>query len=189
VFGEDISAYLPQHLQPFAVHLKQFPSGYEKWIYASSLPAETYQGDVFAQIPLIAVDDDGNAVRPELNGMVISTTCDAQPNQGEFILFAPVIDLEDYRQNSELKGEALINHIQALTENKISGLMFLPDAPGIRSSFVDFGKVCPISTALFHSYRGRKQLLSLSQCGHYFLLVKLAYHFCRPDAPDVRRAE
>lgn len=48
MFGEDISAYLPEHIKPFAEQLKQFPAGYEKWVYASSLPRETYQGDVFS---------------------------------------------------------------------------------------------------------------------------------------------
>lgn len=119
--------------------------------------------------------------------MVISNTCDTQPGQGDFVLVAPVIDLEDFRKDSELKGEDLENYIRALTENKISNLMFLPDAPGIPRCFVDFESICPIALTYFYSDRGQKRLLSLSQCGHYFLLVKLAYHFCRPEARDAAR--
>jgi hypothetical protein len=51
----------------------------------------------------------------EAEGMVISCTCDTQPEQGEFVLVAPVFDLDDYRTKSELKGQDLDNHIRALT--------------------------------------------------------------------------
>ena len=187
MFGDDITAYLPEHIKPFTEQLKQFPAGYEKWIYATSLPSETYQGDVFTQVPLVSIDDTGDVVRAEVSGMVVSNTCDAQPHRGDFILVAPVIDLQDYRENSDLKGEDLENHLRTLTENKISQLMFLPEGQGIRGCFVDFANVCSVSLRYFHSDRGQKRRVSLSQCGHYFLLIKLTYHFSRPEAPDAKR--
>jgi hypothetical protein len=187
LFGEDITAYLPENIRPFAEQLHQFPNGYEKWIYASSLPKDTYQGDVFTNVPFISLDDEGDGVRFEVSGMVVSNTCDTQPGNGDFVLIAPVIDLEDYRENNGLAGEQLESHLRALTENKISQLMFLPDASGVRPSFVDFGRICSISLRFFHSERGQKRLLSLSQCGHYFMLMKLAYHFSRPEASDAKR--
>jgi hypothetical protein len=187
VFGEDLTAYLPEGIKPFGEQLRQFPAGYEKWVYASSLPLKTYQGDVFTQVPFISLDDNGDAIRGEPLGMVVSNTCDAQSGQGEFLLVAPVIDLEDYRRQSQLKGEDLENHIRALMENKISQLMFLPDGQGIGRSFVDFGNICSVSLNFFHSGRGQKRLVSLSQCGHYFLLMKIAYHFCRPETSDAKR--
>jgi hypothetical protein len=187
VFGDDITPYLPEHIRPFTQQLKQFPAGYEKWIYAASLPSETYQGDVFTQVPLVSIDDVGDAVRAEVSGMVLSNTCDAQPEQGEFVLVAPVIDLLGYRKNCELEGADLENHLQALTGNKISQLMFLPQGNGIGDCFVDFGNICSVSVRYFHSERGQKRLVSLSQCGHYFLLMKLAYHLSRPEARDAKR--
>jgi hypothetical protein len=188
LFGEDIAAYLPEYLKPFAEQLRQFPAGYEKWVYASSLPPETYQGDVFTHVSFVSINDEGAAVGFELSGMMVSNTCDAQTDQEDFILVAPVIDLEDYRQNSSLEGADLDNHIRALVENKISKLMFLPDTKGVGPGFVDFGRICSVSPRFFHVDRGQKRLLSLSQCGHYFLLMKLAYHFCRPEASDAKRS-
>jgi hypothetical protein len=187
VFGEDLVPYLPEHIKPPAQQLKQFPSGYEKWVYATSSPTETYQGDVFTRVPLVFIDENGDAVRAETKGMVISSTCDAQPGQGEAVLVAPVVDLEDFVLNAEFKGEQLENHVRALTANKLSEIMFLPEGHGITRSFVDFGKISPVSVSHFHSERGQNRLISLSQCGHYFLLVKLAYHFSRPEAPDAKR--
>ena len=187
MFGDDIAPYLPEHIRPFTKQLKQFPAGYEKWIYATSSPSETYQGDVFTQVPFVSIDDTGDTIRVEIAGMVVSNTCDAQPTQGEFLLVAPVIDLQDYRENCGLKGADLENHLQALTENKISNLMFLPDAKGVGGSFVDFGTISSVSVMYFHSERGQKRLVALSQCGHYFMLMKLAYHLSRPEARDAKR--
>lgn len=151
------------------------------------LASRDLPGDVFTDVPLVLVDENGDTVRAETNGMVISSTCGAQPSQGETLLVVPVIDLKDYLSNAELTGQQLQNHIDALTANKLSEIMFLPDGHGITGSFVDFGRISPVSIKHFHSERGQKRLVSLSQCGHYFLLVKLAYHFTRPDAPDARR--
>jgi hypothetical protein len=188
MLDEDIEAYLPDHIRPFAQQLKQFPTEYEKWVYAPSLPADIYQGDLFARVPFVALDDEGDVIRRESQGMLVSNTCDAQPGQGEFVLVAPVIDLEDYREHNELQGEALENHIRALTENKISQLMYLPETQQTRGAFVDFGNITSASLRFFHSQRGPIRLASLSQCGHYFLLIKLAYHLCRPEPPNNGRA-
>ena len=187
MFGDDIIAYLPERIKPFTEQLKQFPSGYEKWVYATSLPSVIYQGDIFSRVPFVSIDDNGDVVRAEFCGMVVSNTCDAQPNQGDFVLLAPVIDLENYREISNLRGEDLENHVGALTDNRISQLMFLPETQDIRPSFVDFGNICTVSLRHFHYDRGQKRLLSLSQCGHYFMLIKLAYHLSRPEPSDAKR--
>jgi hypothetical protein len=188
VFGDDIVKYLPEHIKPFSDQLKQFPAGYEKWVYATSSPPEAYQGDVFPEVPFVVVDDDGDAVRGDLLGMVVSNTCDVQPDRGLFVAVAPVVDLEDYKAQSELKGDDLENHIRALTDNKLSQLMFLPETQNFPRSFVDFGKVCSVSLRYFHAaIAARGRTISLSQYGHYLLLIKLAYHLSRPEASDAKR--
>ena len=186
MFGDDLVPYLPEHIRPYANQLKQFPEGYEKWVYAASLPAETYQGDVFNKMSLASIDDDGAPIHAEIPGMVVSNTCDTQPKQGHFVLVAPVFDLEDYRKGSDLKDEALESHVRDLKQNKISQLMFLPKGRGINDCFVDFGNICSVSLKHFHS-KNEKRFQSLSQCGHYFMLVKLAYHFTRPEPSDAKR--
>lgn len=188
MFGDDIVAYLPERVRPFAEQLKQFPTGYEKWIYAAALPSETYQGDVFTGVPFVSIDEQGGPVRADLLGMVVSNTCDTQPNQGDFVLIAPITALSDYRENAALVGAELDNYIRALTENKISNLMFLPGGQNIPDSFVDFGNLCSVSSEYFHRECGGRRLISLSWYGHYFLLVKLAYHFTRPEAAEAKRA-
>lgn len=191
MFGDDLVAYLPEHIRPLAQQLKQFPRAFEKWVYASSAPSKMCQGDIVTRLSFVAIGEDGDAVLLEnsVGGIVVSVTCDAQPGQGEFVLVAPVFDLDDYRNNSTLKGEELENHIRALTENKISNLLFLPNGSGIRRCFADFGSICPVSLSYFHSNRGQERLASLSQYGHYFLLMKLAYHFTRAEPSELNRPE
>jgi hypothetical protein len=116
--------------------------------------------------------------------MVISCTCDVQPGQGDVALVAPVLDLEKYRSDSELTGDELENHIRALKENKISDLFFLPAGLGLQPGFVDFGKITSISIDYLSAEEHGKRLTSLSLVGHYFFLVKLAYHFTRPETAD-----
>src|SRR6267378_1484331 len=122
MFGDDLVPYLPEHIKPYAAQLKQFPEGYEKWVYAASLPAKTYQGDVLEELSLASIDDDGALSHAEIPGMVVSSTCDTQPDQAHFVLVAPVLDLEDYRKEINLKDEALENHVRDLKQNRISQL-------------------------------------------------------------------
>jgi hypothetical protein len=188
VFGDDLKPFLPNHIQKFSEQLKQFPKHYEKWVHASSLTEQIYQGDVMAQAPLVAINEKGDADRLDLPGMVISCTCDVQPDRGDIALVAPVLDLEDYRNNSELEGQALEDHIKALTENKISDFFFLPPGLGLTApSFVDFGSITSVSVEYLHSDDRKNRLTSLSLLGHYFFVVKLAYHFTRPEGADSMR--
>jgi hypothetical protein len=187
MLGDDLVPYLPEHIKPYADQLKQFPENFEKWVYATAIPENSYQGDVAETISLVSIDADGTAIRAETPGMVVSNTCDTQPGQGDFVLVAPVLDLEDYRKESELRNQALENHLRDLKQNKISQLMFLPKGHGISDCFVDFGNICSVSLQHFHSRANQTRLQSLSQCGHYFMLVKLAYHFTRPEPGDAKR--
>lgn len=187
MFSKDITPFLPPHLQKFSVQLRQFPENYEKWVYATSLPNEVYQGDVVTKAPLVHVDANGKLDSLDLPGMVISCTCDAQLGQGDFILIAPVHDLEDYRSHSDLGGPELENHLRALTRNEISDLFFLPAGQGLKPSFVDLGTITSISIEYLHSDQGVQRMASLSQVGHYVLLVKLAYHLTRPEGADAAR--
>lgn len=187
MFGEDITAFLPEHIRKFSDQLRQFPLNYEKWVHATSLTERIYQGDVLTLVPLVEINEEGNPERFDLPGMVISCTCDVQPGQGDVALIAPVHDLEEYRNKSELNGSALEDHIQALTENKISDLLFLPAGLGLKASFIDFGSITSVSIEYIQSGTHNQRLTSLSMLGHYFFLMKLAYHFTRRESADAVR--
>ena len=183
----DIASFLPEHVRPFAELLKQFPANYEKWVHSTALPTELYQGDVLETALLIAVDEDGDTEKADLPAMVISSTCDVQPKQGKFALLAPVIDLQSYENNCEFRGEALRSHIRDLMANRIANFFFLPAGQKLKASVVDFQRLTSVSLDFLHSKPLNTRLTSLSQTGHYLLLVKLAHHLARPDSKDADR--
>ena len=183
----DLGSYLPEYVRPFTDLLKQFPANYEKWAHATNLPAELYQGDLLESAGLTAISEDGDVLRADMPAMVISCTCDIQPQQGRFALLAPAIDLEFYRKNIEFEGEALENHVRDVMANKIANLFFLPAGQKLKAGVViDFQQLTAVSVE-FLDKRLKKRLTSLSQTGHYLLLVKLAHHLARPDASDAKR--
>ena len=186
MFG-DFASYLPEHIRPFVELLKQFPEHYEKWVHATAFPAELYQGDVVENAVLTAISEDGKVLILDLPAMVISCTCDVQPKQGKFALLAPVIDLELYRGNSELQGAALESHLRDVIANKIANLFFLPAGLKLKASVIDFQQLTAVSLDFLHKNGPTGRLTSLSQPGHYLLLVKLAHHLTRPDSAGARR--
>lgn len=188
MFEQDFLSFLPTYAKPFAKQLQELPLNYEKWVYATSLPSETYQGDLFNAVRFASIDDDGQAIVADLPAMVLSNTCDVQPGQSESLLLAPLIDLEDYSAQSLLTGEELENHLRALRRNEISQLMFLPEAQGIKNCFVDFSKTSSLPLGYFCSNTVAKRFQSLSTCGHYVMMVKVAHHFTRPESADAPRA-
>jgi len=189
MFGDDIAAYLPEHIKPFAKLLKDFPENYEKWIYSASLPNELYQGDVLQTAIIVNVDHAGNVERAEIPAMVISCTCDAQPGRDDTLLIAAVYDFDDYRTHHTLTGADLDNHLRSLQRNEIANLFYLPAGQNLKPSVVDFQLMSPISVSYLYPDRFRNRLTSLSQVGHYFLLMKLAHLMTRPEPRDARRLQ
>jgi hypothetical protein len=187
--GDDIARLLPERLRSFADDLKRYPEGYPKWLYGT-LFDEIYQGDIIKSMKVIGTDEDGDAVYREGPALVMSHTCDCQPGQSEYILIAPVFSLQERIDSSELERDRLDNHLRDLRANRLAELFFIPGRDGLPDSFVDFSQICPVASTYFHSpplaLRGNR-LASLSQKGHYFLLMKIAYHLCRPDPKDSAR--
>jgi hypothetical protein len=188
VFGDDLKPFLPSNIQPFSLQLKQFPEHFEKWVHASSLPNNIFQGDVLKVAPIVIMEETGKIHCLDLPAMIISCSCDVQPGQAEVALVAPVFDLEDYKKNSELTSSDLDEHIRSLKANKIANLFFLPAGVNLKASVVDFANISPISVEFLHSQLKSARLTSLSQLGHYIFVVKLAYHFTRPEPADAVRA-
>jgi hypothetical protein len=189
MFGDDIAAYLPEHIRPFQKLLKDFPENYEKWVHSTSVPNELYQGDVLDSATIVNVDDQGEVVRAEIPVMVISCTCDVQPGQGETLLIAAVYDFEDYKKNHPLTDFELEDHLRALQRNEIANLFYLPSGQKLKASVVDFQLISPVSVSYFYPDRFRNRLTSLSQVGHYFFLMKLAHHMARPESKDAERGQ
>jgi hypothetical protein len=189
MFGDDIAAYLPEHIRPFKKLLKDFPENYEKWVHSTSLPNKLYQGDVLDSAIIVNVDDQGGIERAEIPAIVISCTCDVQPGRGETLLIAAVYDFEDYKKNHPLTDSKLEEHLKALQRNEIANLFYLPPGQKLKASVIDFQLISPVSLSYVHPDRVKNRLTSLSQVGHYFFLMKLAHHMTRPEPQDAEREQ
>jgi len=187
--GDDIARLLPEHLKSFAADLKKYPEGYPSWLYGA-LQNAVYQGDILRSIKVVGVDEDGDAVSRDGPVVVISHTCDCQQGLSEFILVAPVFSIQERIEGSELTPQQVDNYLRDLRANRITELLFLPGVGALPDSFVDFSQVCAIASAYFHSaafLSSDHRVISLSQKGHYFFLMKMSYHFCRSDPKDSTR--
>src|SRR6266404_1988696 len=190
--GEDITRLLPEHLKSFASDLRKYPLGFPKWFYGAP-PAEIYQGDVISSARTPLLDDDGTGAYRDGAVVVISNTCDVQPNRDDYLLLAPLFTLEERIEGITLTGQQQIDHIHDLKRNRLTNIMFFPATSGVPESWVDFSKICPVSSNYFYSEAlnvREKRVASLSQKGHYFFLMKLASHLCRPEDPnDAKRTK
>lgn len=187
--GDDIARLLPNQIKSLAEDLKKYPVEYPKWLYGTAL-AQVYQGDIIQSLTVVAVDDEGDTVSRAGPVVVMSHTCDAQPDQSDYVLVAPIFSLQERREASELNVQSLKDHLRDLCANRLTDLMFLPGVGKLPDSFIDFNHVSAVASEHFYSseidVRGQR-IASLSQKGHYFFLMKLAFHFCRPDPPDSKR--
>lgn len=153
----------------------------------SSKPQRLYQGDVLDSAIVVNINDDGDIERAQIPAMVVSCTCDIQPGQAATLLIAALYDFEDYRANLVLVGEELDNHLRALQRNEIANLFYLPAGQKLKPSVIDFQLISPVSVSYLYPERFKSRLTSLSQVGHYFLLMKLAHHMARPESYDAKR--
>ncbi|MHB8485488.1 MAG: hypothetical protein ACYDCM_07140 [Candidatus Acidiferrales bacterium] len=188
--GDDITRLLPTHLKSLADDLKKYPSGYAKWLYGS-VSNNIYQGDIIQNLTVVAVDEDGDPVSRAGAVVVMSHTCDAQPAQCDYVLVAPIFSFRELRETGEMAPQRLEDHLRDLRANRLTGRMFLPEVGNLPDSFIDFSQVSTIANEHFQSPEvdvRRQRIASLSQKGHYFFLMKLAFHFCRADPVDSTRA-
>ncbi len=135
------------------------------------------------------LDDDGQAIYRDGPVVVISNTCDSQPARDDYVLICPMFTVAERLASITLTGQQLADHISDLKRNRITNLMFFPTVRTMPDSWLDFSKTCAVSSEYFYSLHvGEHRVASLSQKGHYFFLMKLAYHFCRPeDASEAKR--
>lgn len=190
---EEIRTYLPKYLSADSKNalldaLKNFPVITSDKFYTTKL-ADTeviYQGDglagfIYIELPKL----DTKTV----NAIVLSNTCDiAKENVRLFesrVVYTPIVSLKKYQSvltSSGVEREQLSTHIQSIKNQQITQIFFLPAGPGLEDdSLVFFDRTLNIRP----EYLGdddeikARRLFTLSNYGHYLLLFKLSFHFCR----------
>lgn len=194
---EEVKKYLPHYLSATSQHdlfreLKQFPKNIDQRLYSSfSLKrALIYQGDGLDGLMVINLPQlDSN----ELPAMVLSNTCDINPENKRFfpsrLVYAPIFQLERYQamlieefvETEEYPLEKIENHISNIKKQLNTQILFLPKGAGLQNDsivFLDRVNNYPIDSLPVEEIPKRR-LFSLSNYGFYLFLVKLSIHFNR----------
>ncbi|MHB8280581.1 MAG: hypothetical protein ACYDIA_23490 [Candidatus Humimicrobiaceae bacterium] len=142
------------------------------------------QGDSYSDIKSIMILGDGKVVGANLNGMVMSNTCDVE-NDG-YILIAPVYDFE-YLLKLDPKIKSTIYNIK---KNLIYRYFYIPKCFGNSECVVDFSRICTYQKKYLYKKiqeSTSKKLLSLTQLGYYLFILKLTIHLLRAESEIIDR--
>jgi len=158
------------------------------------------QGDILENISPVwlANDEDQDHLAafvsdPQM-AMILSTECDCEDREREdaqaYIRFSPIIAEKQLLNDSPAeKRDSIAGNLKA---NRYSEYFWMPD-PFSKSEnlVVDLSHVFSVTlTDLYDqlSINSIKRKLSLSEDAYFLLLVKLAWFFLRPPAPDSQRS-
>jgi len=188
--GDDIARLIPENVRSILDDLKETPIDHAKWLYANPVK-EIYQGDVLKKVVVYSMDPDGKLEPIEGPAIIMSHTCDCQPDQSEYVMVAPLFPLDALAPDEDFGEEDLNTLLRDFRENRLKDKLYLPRVNELPDSWLDFNCVFSISTKHFNSEvfsSSRERIISLSQKGHYFFLMRLSFSMGRPDPTDSRRS-
>lgn len=136
------------------------------------------QGDIFSGIPFCYINQNGSMSKQELEGMLLTNTCDNQRRDN--LLFSPLRRISDLFPDDSTMAKRL-------KENGYYYLFYLNEQ-GISDKFVDFNQVMSINRERFVKRLEDStvsRLCSLSQIGYYVFITKLTIFFMRYEDKDV----
>lgn len=155
-----------------------------KNFYIGNHPEESIleQGDGVDNLPIFNLPDTTTV---QAKGFIISNTCDISPDNNRKIpmntLYAPIVNLNKYEELLRKNGEYTDEWAQAVRNQQITNLFYLPKGIGL-----DYEAVVPLDhiNSLPASYISDEDILSnrifrLSLTAWYVLLIKLTHHFAR----------
>jgi hypothetical protein len=117
--GDDIGRLIPENVRSVLDDLRKKPIDYLKWLYANPNP-NIYQGDILEKITVYSLDQNGAVSAREGPAIVVSQTCDCQPDQGEYLLVAPIF--LDLRQIFSISSEYFHSEPFEESRRRLTGL-------------------------------------------------------------------
>jgi hypothetical protein len=181
----------PQAFEKFVQQLRKLPRHASKWVYAARPPERLVQGDVLGPVEYVAVSEENQHAIVASDVMLVSNTCDLVPEQRDFALVAPVIELDIYTPPDTASDDSWNEHVGAVRRFEVIPYYYLPAVGGgLQESFADFTRITNLPTGyLSDSFSNRvvTRKSSLSLKGHLLLLAKLAHFLVRSEAAEIER--
>jgi hypothetical protein len=183
ILQTQIPYYLTQEAKENLVKaLANFPQN--KNYYTNLYQNYLLQGGGWSCLALIRIEA---GLKKSVKGIIISNSCDIDNNNDRQIspnvIFSPIIKLNSYLdllQNEGLNSDSVQNKTDAIREQKITSLFYLPKGPGLEENYVaPLDDLYTLSISNFSAGIKQKKLFTLSPFGFYIFLFKLSVHFCR----------
>lgn len=190
---DNFELYLPKYLSADSEKdlfqaLKDFPKNIDSRVYTSYLQdtSTIYQGDGLKNM---YVSNFPETTIKKLQCIVLSNTCDiAVENIRSFpsqIVYAPILNLRKYentiRQKTDKSDEQIDAHIQAIKQQRITQIFYLPAIEGkLEESLVFLDRInnCP-NSLVDRDQLQNNRIFTLSDFGAYLFLFKISLHFTR----------
>jgi hypothetical protein len=184
-------------------YFKQIDQGVGDWIYAPEVPADSYQGDILNHFEIVYQEVVGDDIEiraiEAIPCMLLSNTCDLDfrdKSREKFVSVAPVLSFDEFAENfkaEKYSEQGLTDFLEAVKKNKITDILYIPGKNQFEESVVLLDKIYSADPKhLKYKFENGEanRILSLSQTGFYFFLIKLTYHFARyEDKSEIVRAE
>lgn len=166
----------------FQKALLDFKSGKPVNLFQKIDSGETIQGDLCAGFRLANLSD-GTIKR--IAGITLSNSCDVTTeNKRDLppsITFAPTMQLEAFTNlllKSGVNKERVAQKLLAIREQKITDIFHLPAVSSEPERVAVLSQASSMPVGMFYEDKPTIKL-RLSMLGHYLLMFKLSYHFCR----------
>lgn len=200
---DDAQRFLPRHLteeetSKLFEDIKMYPGNLDKRMYMVPVEEDKHavlQGDGIGNLLVINLPE--TEVRP-VPALVLSNSCDADiSNNRAFptaLCYAPIFRLDKYldaMRKRQVKSEDYIaQHERDIRRQVLTQIFFLPQSGRLEGDsivFLDRINNCQ-NRSVDRTKLPEARLFSLSQYGHWLLLLKLAIHFSRLTDKTVRSA-
>lgn len=172
-------------------YFEQIPKGLGTWFYSSSIPPFIYQGDIIDKLDVAYLEvTDGDQQIQFLEDtlcVLLSNTCDMYfkgKTREKYISIAPLFSFDEFAESryQEYSKEGWENFLADIKANRITDILYIPEKKPIRASIIPFDRIFSINPHILQERLDRnksERILSLSQIGLYFFLIKLTHHFAR----------
>jgi hypothetical protein len=182
----------PEKVASLLASLKKVPDF--SWLLTPPHPTEErLQGDIVSDFPIAVVDDGGNPRCNRFAAIILSNTCDLQPNRSDFVVVAPAMDFARYSEAIVLKRgeERARGFLRSVRQNEVDEILWVPCFATFREGAIIFlDRLGAAASAVYdQALKQERRLASFSQNGFYYLLIKLTNHIARSETNEVARTE
>lgn len=173
-------------------YFKQIHKGLGDWFYSRSISPDMYQGDVVNKLDVVyfQIRDDSQELQiiEDLPCMLLSNTCDMAlegKSREQYISVASIFSFQEFGQQGRLQEYSVNgweNFLKDIKMNRITNILYIPEKTPLKASVIFLDRICSIDPHILKARLGKnksRRILSLSQVGFYFFLIKLTYHFAR----------